>query len=148
MGTMRKWHPSWWTENVHGTAWERVKEAMRRDVAQTKHDVHMGGHELNQNVTDTVKQAAGKEAIPSINQPNPPKVLGEWNDIETPLSYGFAAREHFGKNYPSWNSELESQLKKEWSSAPENADKEWNSVTPLIRRGYEYGPTEKGQTRP
>src|SRR5581483_8090792 len=56
MGTM-KWQPAWWNDG-HASAWERVKEAMRRDWEQTKHDLHLkGGHELNQGVKDTVKQA-------------------------------------------------------------------------------------------
>ena len=46
MGTM-KWQPAWWNEG-HASAWDRVKEAMRRDWEQTKQDMKMkGGHELN-----------------------------------------------------------------------------------------------------
>ena len=25
------WRPSWWKAEVHGSAWERVREAMQRD---------------------------------------------------------------------------------------------------------------------
>lgn len=64
--------PSWWTEERHGSAWGRVKEAMKRDWEQTKHDLRMGGRELDQDVDDTVKQAAGKEAIPPRAVPNAP----------------------------------------------------------------------------
>jgi hypothetical protein len=64
--------PSWWTEERHGSAWGRVKEAMKRDWEQTKHDLRLGGRELGQDVDDTVKQAAGKEAIPSRAVPNAP----------------------------------------------------------------------------
>ena len=59
--TISKWRPSWWSDEVHGSAWERAQEAMRRDWAQTKHDLHLGGHEMNQSLTDTLKQAAGQE---------------------------------------------------------------------------------------
>ena len=49
MATM-KWQPAWWNDN-HASAWDRVKEAMRRDWEQTKHDLHIkGGHELNQDI--------------------------------------------------------------------------------------------------
>ena len=48
-----------------------VKEALKRDVEQTKHDLTGGkkGEELHQNAADTVKQAVGKEAIPAPHQP-------------------------------------------------------------------------------
>ena len=68
------WHSGSWAE-FHGSAWDRLKEALRRDWEQTKHDLHLkGGHELNQGLMDTIDQAAGSEAIPASNRPNPPKV--------------------------------------------------------------------------
>lgn len=49
----------------------KVKEALKRDWEQTKHDVSKKkGEELEQNVADTVKQATGKEAIPPEGVPN------------------------------------------------------------------------------
>lgn len=54
-----------------GDGTERTKEAMQRDAEQTKHDVPgMEGRDLDQDVDDTVKQAAGKEPIPPEGQPN------------------------------------------------------------------------------
>ena len=48
--------PTWWND-AQMTAWDRVKEAMRRDWQQTKHDIGMkSGHYLHQNAEDTVKQ--------------------------------------------------------------------------------------------
>ena len=51
----------------------KVKKAMKRDVAQTKHDLTGGrkGRDLGQDVDDTVKQAAGKKGIPPKNVKNP-----------------------------------------------------------------------------
>jgi hypothetical protein len=135
MGTM-KWQPAWWNEG-HATAWDRVREAMRRDWEQTKQDLKMkGGHELNQNVGDTVKQAAGKEAIPNINNANPPKIIGDWNDIELPTEYGFAARAHY-KDHTGWNNDLELTLKSEWSAASDKTGRAWDDVRDHVRRGYE-----------
>ena len=90
------WHPTWYRPE-HATNWDRVKEALRRDWQQTRHDdLHVGGHELNQQATDTVKQATGKETIPSINDANPPKVIGaltgEWEAVETPTGIWVFAR--------------------------------------------------------
>lgn len=44
----------------------RMAEALKRDVEQTKHDLTGGkkGQDLDQDVDDTVKQAAGKQPIP------------------------------------------------------------------------------------
>ena len=75
------WQPTWYN-NEHATAWDKVKEAFRRDWEQTKHDLHARGHELNQGVGDTVKQAQGKEALPPIDKANPPKVIGNWDEVE------------------------------------------------------------------
>ncbi len=75
MGTTT-WQPSWWKEDVHGSAWERVKIAMKRDWEQTKSDLTGGkkGTDLDQDVGDTVKQMAGKDASTSPRANNPPSV--------------------------------------------------------------------------
>lgn len=49
----------------------KVKEALKRDWEQTKHDFSKKkGVDLNQDVGDTLKQAAGKEPIPPLAVPN------------------------------------------------------------------------------
>ena len=133
-----QWRPSWWSDEVHGSAWDRAKEAMRRDWSQTKHDLHLGGHEMNQGVTDTLKQAAGEQHLPTINQANPPKVIGEWSDAEIPYRYGHAARQQFGAEHPVWSPELEAKLKDEWMTAEDHRTHEWESTRRLVRRGYEH----------
>ena len=60
-------NPNWWND-THASAWERTKEALRRDWEQTKADFSSGGTDLNQNVTDTVKQAAGSQPVPPAMQ--------------------------------------------------------------------------------
>src|SRR3954469_1926012 len=110
------WRPSWWSNEVHGSAWDRVKEAMRRDWSQTKHDLGIGGHEMNQGFEDTINQAAGKQHLPDINRANPPKVIGEWRDAELPYAYGYAARKQYGGEHPKWTTALEAKLEKEWSA--------------------------------
>ena len=136
MGTMR-WQPAWWNEG-HASAWERVKEAMRRDWEQTKQDLHVsGGHELNQGVADTVKQASGKESIPADDRPNPPKVIGDWNDVELPLQYGYSARDRYGSSHTAWSRDLENTLKNEWESN-RDAHRKWEEVKTDVRRGYEF----------
>lgn len=48
----------------------KVKKALERDLEQTKHDLTRKGVDLNQDVSDTVKQATGKEDIPPPFVPN------------------------------------------------------------------------------
>jgi hypothetical protein len=59
--------PSWWRyKNV--SAWERVRDAFRRDWNQTQADFTGSlGHELNQTATDTVKQAVGPGGVPPLD---------------------------------------------------------------------------------
>jgi hypothetical protein len=145
MGTLASWRPSWWSEQVRGSAWDRAREAMRRDWMQTKHDLGIGGHEMNQGLADTVKQAMAKQHLPSINEANPPKVIGEWDDAEIPYGYGYAARKRFAAEHPVWNEGLEAKLESEWiatcTRVPSNAPRGWTEVRALVRRGYEYDPS-------
>jgi hypothetical protein len=128
-----KWQPKWWKHETHGSAWDRVKEAMRRDWEQTKHDFHMkGGHELNQNVKDTVKQMAGKEEIRG-DQPNPPKVIGSFDDVEMPLGYGYGAQHQYPNK--KWN-DVETNLRSDWDE--NTTGRRWDDVRDYVRRGYEY----------
>jgi hypothetical protein len=143
MNKSEKWQPSWWTQEVHGSAWTRVTDAMQRDWTQSKHDFGLGGHELNQSVADTAKQLAGSESIPPLAQANAPKVIGSWDEAELPYCYGHAARLQFLGAHSSWTPELEAQLKEEWDGAPVHAAIDWNSVKHLVKRGYGYDEDKK-----
>lgn len=132
MATMKNWKPSWWKDETHGSAWDRVREAMSRDWQQTKHDLHMGGHELNQSAKDTVKQMSGKEEI-RADQPNPPKVIGSFDDVEMPLGYGYGAQ----TQYPHKRfDDVEQSLRSDWDQT--KTGKNWDDVRDYVRRGYEY----------
>jgi hypothetical protein len=129
--------PNWWTDQ-HATGWERIREAVRRDWEQTKHDVSQkSGHQLNQDVGDTVKQAIGKESIPGNTAPNPPRIIGDWEDIEQPISFGYAASQVYGSQHPKWDSEVEGLLKRDWEMTHAPADQNWGDAKHWIRQGYE-----------
>ncbi len=123
--------PSWWNDS-HSSAWERTKEALRRDWEQTKADVSDGGHELKQGVGDTVRQAAGKEAIPPGNVPNPGGAA-TWETHAPALRYGYGARHHYAKE--QWNDELEGRLRKDWDSSGTGSS--WERVKAAVRRGWD-----------
>ena len=139
MVNAKSWHPTWWDES-HGSAWERVKEAMRRDWEQTKQDLSLPhGHELNQGVIDTVKQAIGSAPIPAADGANPPKVIGTWDEAQMPIGYGYRARDHYGAEHPIWNEGIEQRLRSEWESDSLGViQRPWPEVKPLVKRGYEY----------
>ena len=134
MGTMN-WKPTWWKDDTHASGWDRVKEALRRDWTQTKHDLHMGGHELNQNAKDTVKQMAGKEAVPPATAANPAKVIGSFDDAELPLEYGYGARRQYNQDR---FSDVEPQLRSEWDQGMKTHGHRWDDVRDHVRRGYDY----------
>src|ERR1051326_4004197 len=94
-----KYNATWWNAE-HESAWDKVKEAFRRDWVQTKHDLGGKSPDLNQQVSDTVKQAAGKEPIPPASQPN-------FEEYEPAFRFGYGARRHYGKQFPAWDDRLE-----------------------------------------
>jgi hypothetical protein len=119
--------PAWWNES-HSSAWERTKEALHRDWEQTKADFSDSGKELNQDVGDTVKQAAGKQPIPRGDRPNP----GSWDDVEPAVRYGYGARRQYEGR--EWNDDLERELQKDWSGSGESS---WERVKDTVRRGWD-----------
>jgi len=130
---------SYYYDDSSMDTWDRVKEALRRDWEQTKHDFGVkGGHELNQGIADTVKQAMNKEPIPAADKPNPPKVIGSWDEAEYPISYGYSARGTHGGEYPTWSVDLERRLETSWKAPSDRPEHAWSHVKHLVRYGYEH----------
>ncbi len=129
--------PIWWSL-APSSAWVRVKEAVRRDWEQTKHDIsRRDGQALNQTLTDTVLQAIGSEAIPSNDRPNLPHTHGEWESIERALRFGYSARSHYGSLYPAWTGELESLLARDWDRTENAVHQSFGVARRWVRKGYE-----------
>lgn len=128
--------PRWWAPH-HATSWERVKEAMRRDWEQTKAHFSMSkGRDLNQGVGDTLKQAAGVEALPAITEANvepPPVVEEDWATAEGAIRYGFGARLHFAK-HQWWNDQVEELLRREWEG---DWGLSWERARNNVHRGWD-----------
>lgn len=62
-------HATWWNGQEDST-WDRVKEALKRDLEQTKADLSLDtGRELHQTAMDTLKQALGIDPLPLPHQP-------------------------------------------------------------------------------
>jgi len=126
--------PSWWTEK-HESTWSRVKAAMKRDWEQTKADftTKKKRHDIDQDVGDTVKQAAGKEVIPPAGVPNHET---SWDTVEAPARYGRGAREQFAGEHPKWDDKLESKLSDDWTTLKNG--RRWEEVKGSVRHGWDY----------
>lgn len=125
--------------------WDRIKEALRRDWEQTKHEFSSkAGHELNQDIGDTLKQAAGKQAIPYDNRPNPPRVIDTWETAEPAIQLGYEAASYYRDGHGEWNDSLDSTLEKRWHELY-GKSRDWDDVRHYVRHGYEYGRREAGK---
>jgi hypothetical protein len=117
-------HPRWWT-GEHTSAWARIKEALRRDWEQTKHDFSKkAGRELGQNVDDTVKQMVGKEPMPATY---------DWSTVEPAMRYGYGA----GRNYADVEFDAhEEVLEREWNDM--KPARPWADARDYVRRGWDW----------
>src|SRR5262249_10566156 len=118
----------WWTQD-HESRWDRVKAAFKRDWDQTKHDLGGAEPDTDQDVDDTVKQAAGKQLIPPRGTPT-------YEETEDAYRFGYGARAQYGKRYATWDNQLESQLQRDWSET--YAPREWAQYRNDIRLGWDY----------
>jgi len=126
-------NPTWWNDE-HTSAWDRVKAALRRDWEQTKADLSSRGTELNQGVSDTVKQAVGKEPVPPGNQQNP-ATGATWEHVEDEHRYGVGARHHYGAKDEGWNDRVEAKLKEEWGDMRNG--RTWDEVRASVKRAWD-----------
>jgi hypothetical protein len=109
--------PKWYTDE-HDNSWNRVKAAFQNDWEQTKHDFgSKNARDLNQDVPDTLKQAAGARDA--------------FENHEQAFRFGYAAQSQYKKQYPMWNTDLDTQLKRDYG-ADYDRDRDY------IRRAYEY----------
>ena len=130
--------PKWWTEEKHGSQWTNLKEALKRDWEQTKADLHLGGKDLDQDVGDTLKQAAGAEPVPASNATGTRRGTDfSWDDAEQPLMYGVGARAQYGAEHTDWNDNLETTLKNDWDVSGGGAKRKWDEVKNVVRHGYD-----------
>jgi hypothetical protein len=121
-------NPKWWNEE-NDSAWERVKAAFKRDWDQTKHDFGGKQPDTDQDVDDTVKQAAGK-------QPIPPRGQRTIEEVEDAHRFGYGARTHYGQRHSKWDDNLETELRNDWQSTYN--DRDWAANREDIRRGWDY----------
>ena len=127
-------HPTWWNDQ-HNTAWERVREALKRDWEQTKADLTKDrGHDLNQSITDTVKQAVGVDPLPLRNAPTPHGSDEKWDQVAHAMRYGHGAGVYYGE-HREWDGALESKLNREWEEL--KSGHTWDDMSRHVRHGWQ-----------
>jgi len=67
-----------------------------------------------------------------------------FDDVEAPLSFGYAARTQYETRFPQWTPELETTLRTEWTAG--DKDHPWDDVSGYVRRGFE-APHNTSPTR-
>jgi len=119
--------PGWYTDD-YDNGWQRVKAAFGNDWEQTKRDFgSKKARELNQDVDDTVKQAAGASDA--------------FENHEQAFRFGYAAQRHYKTKFPMWNNDLEKQLRNDYGM-------DFDRDRSYIRHAYEYrfgGPSSSEQ---
>ena len=121
-------NPTWWTAE-NDSAWDRTKAAFKRDWDQTKHDLGGKKPDTDQQVSDTVKQAAGKEIIP-------PRGTPAYDKAEPDYRFGYVARSHYGKKFSKWDAKLENELKSDWQTT--NPDRKWADDRQYIHDAWSH----------
>lgn len=136
----------------HLAAWDRAKEALRRDWEQTLSDLSSGGASLNQSAADTVKQATGAAPVPARQAKTHPDASAdvarqrgriadlrrEWGQVEPAVRYGYGARlEH---DDDVWDERVEGRLMIGWEEM--HAGGVWEEARPFVRHGWDAVRTE------
>jgi hypothetical protein len=124
----RAGYPRWWNDE-HTSAWDRIKAAFRRDWEQTKNDLSFkkAGRDLDQDVGDTVKQAAGKQ----------PVMTDDYDRLEPAMRYGYGASNYYRDDKDDWDDRTEGKLRQEWNDL--KSGQTWDEVKGHVRRGWEWG---------
>ena len=113
MATKPAWHKA-----DHDSTWDRIKAAFANDWEQTKNDFGSdSARDMNQDVDDTLKQMAGSD--------------NAFENREQAFRFGNAANQHYRKDYPKWNDELDSKLRKDYSG-------DYDTDRDYIRHSYDY----------
>ena len=100
------------------STWDRIKKAFANDWEQTKADFGVkGARDMDQDVDDTLKQAAGTEDA--------------FENREQAFRFGYTAQRRYHSQYPDWNEDLDKRLRDEYDGNYE-ADRSY------IQHAYGY----------
>ncbi|MFI5298000.1 MAG: hypothetical protein ACHREM_07870 [Polyangiales bacterium] len=124
-------NPAWWTER-HQTAWERVKDAIKRDWRKMKGAVgHPIGHEPDGVGASTASRGANGVRDLSVHLPSKSR---SWKDAEPAVRFGGGARAYFAED-TEWDTDLDRRLAVEWTRFYPN--RPWYQERDDARHGWE-----------
>jgi hypothetical protein len=99
------------------SAWERVKKAFANDWEQTKADFGVkGARDMDQDVDDTVKQAAGSDDA--------------FENREQAFRFGYTAQRRYKTEHAKWSDALEQRLRDDYEG-------DYDADRRYIRHAYE-----------
>lgn len=114
---MNNQRADWYTDE-DDSSWNRIKNAFKNDWEQTKNDFGSDtARDLNQDVGDTVKQAAGSDDA--------------FENREQAFRFGHGARRNYANSYSAWDNKLETKLREDYKG-------DFDRDRQDIRRAYEY----------
>ncbi len=120
-----------WSTVARSLEWAPIKEALRRDWEQTKHDLGLKwAADLNQNVGNTIAQAVSVEPIPTRHVANQPDV---WSD-EAAIRFGYGCALSATYHQDEWNGSLERCLETDWHALA--TGRTWPDVRLAVRYGW------------
>jgi hypothetical protein len=125
-------NPDWWNHD-YDSAWDRVKEALKKDWERTKRQFGGDQSDASQKYGSTLSPAEGNETTAHHDQPT-------YEEVEPAHRFGFGARSKYGPKYNSWDEDLEFQLKQEWEIVEPKRRQTWMQDRAAIRYGWEFEP--------
>jgi hypothetical protein len=100
------------------STWDRIKKAFANDWEQTKSDFgSKTARDMKQDVDDTIKQMAGSD--------------NAFENREQAFRFGYTAQSRYATKYPTWNDELDRQLKNDY-------DGNYANDRVYIQHAYKY----------
>lgn len=127
---MNTWNnPIWWNQ-MHDRAWERVKDAFKRNWNQKNYEY--GVHPEVDQSRHTAKELTNRNVLNILSR------LAFYEEAEPAYCFGYGARLHYGVRFSEWNVELEFRLKADWEMADRRRRSRWLQDRELVLRGWDY----------
>lgn len=126
-------NPGWWGTDIE-SAWNRVKDVVKRDWGQPPDDFGASCKpDFESTMDDSVREAQGWDTMAAPEEPN-------CDEIELAFRFGYGAHVQFGGNYTYWDKDLAEFLREEWEKLPANQRRTWMEDRSTIRYGWEFEP--------
>jgi hypothetical protein len=117
------------------SVWNHIKTSIKRDWEQSKNDVGGSQPDTNLHVDNTARQASGNAVVAQLGQPT-------YDELELAYRFGYGAHAKCSSEYPDWDDDLESRLKRDWRVMQPARKVKWEQDRAAIRYGWDYAPSD------